>query len=63
MIQKVGQALEIRGKEHVYNTNKTLVNNNSNVQNTIQSTQIDSKLLQKYYISFGASNPAKKSER
>lgn len=62
MIQKVGQRIEFNAKKGV---NQTINVNNENktklVQNPISSTSVDSKLLEKYYVNFGATM-AKKAE-
>lgn len=54
MIQKIEHAMDVRKKNYVFKTGKQITNNSNHIQNTIEPTPIDSKLLQNYYISFGA---------
>lgn len=61
MIQKVGINFETENKKHLTQSKKIDSRSNSAMQNTIDSKSIDSKLLQKYYVSFGATS--KKSSR
>lgn len=57
MIPKIGQTIDV--KKNDYNVgNKIangLANKNNQMQNTIQSNPIESKLQREYYINFGAS--------
>lgn len=57
MIPKVGQAIDVKNINNVFQ-NKVengLKNKNNQMQNTIQSNPIESKLQREYYINFGAS--------
>lgn len=54
VIQKIEQTMTIKNKAYTSQNNKQVVGENRQMQNPIQSTSIDSKLLQKYYVSFGS---------
>lgn len=62
-IQKIEHAINIKKKAYVSQNNKQETNENSRIQNTIQSTPIDSELLQKYYVSFGSKSSIEKSKK
>lgn len=60
MIQKINQVMGVKRKSYVAQNNEQTINETKSVQNPIQSTSIDSGLLQKYYVSFGSrKNPDK----
>lgn len=64
MIQKIGQRVGFSNNIALKTQeNKNIVDKNLSTQNPIESTSIDSKLLQKYYVSFGSKENAGKSEK
>lgn len=54
-IRKIEKTQSIKSKSNISQPNKKIIVNNTQMHNSIQSTSIDSKLLQKYYVNFGAS--------
>ena len=58
MIQKVG--IELRtNKKHLASAEKNVPRVNNSIQNNLETPQINPKLLQAYYVSFGASKSLK----
>jgi len=65
MIQKITQKIDVKKNDGALGsqTGKGLISKNSQMQNTIESTPVDLKLHQEYYVNFGAALASKKSKK
>lgn len=63
VIQKIAQTINIKNKAYTSQNNKQVADENKQIQNPIESTSIDSKLLQKYYVSFGSLKKREKIDK
>lgn len=57
LIQKITQRVELKNNKALKTQDNKQAKNGMPVQNTIEAKPLDSKLLQKYYVSFGAKSP------
>lgn len=63
MILRIEQATSVKKNHYASNDFTKTITKSSQLQTTVSSTPIDSRLLQSYYVSFSARKASKKSEQ
>lgn len=54
MIQKINQSMDVKRKSNITKSNIKTIKEDGPIQSPVTTTPINPKLLQKYYVSFGA---------